>query len=126
MVVRAWNQWIPPHNTYLWAYIADTLMVDAELQPSKCKLAGLNCFKDDSIPEFPMQADSLYAKYIPTIQRMKENFPNLKIFYMSSHAYGGYAGELSDNADLAGEPAAYYGGFAVKWVIEDQIKVLLS
>lgn len=22
---------------------------------------------------------------------------------------------------MAGEPAAYYGGFAVKWVIEDQI-----
>lgn len=114
---------IPPHNTYLWAYISDSLMVDADITAEQVQIGWIKtASKDDSIPEFPMQADSLYAKYIPTIQRMKENFPNLKILYMSSHAYGGYAGELSDNADLAGEPAAYYGGFAVKWVIEDQIE----
>lgn len=114
---------IPPHNNLLWAYIADTLMVESDITASQVQVAWIKtASKDDSIPEFPMQADSLYDKFIPTIQRMKENFPNLKILYMSSHAYGGYAGEFSDNADLAGEPAAYYGGFAVKWVIEDQIE----
>ena len=113
---------IPPQNNLLWAYISDSLMVDAGVTREQVQIGWIKtASKDDSIPEFPMQADSLYDKYIPTIQRMKENFPNLKLLYISSHAYGGYAGELSDNADLAGEPAAYYGGFAVKWVVEDQI-----
>ncbi|MBK9456880.1 MAG: hypothetical protein IPO24_15490 [Bacteroidetes bacterium] len=40
--------------------------------------------KDDSIPEFPMQADSLYAKFIPSIKRIKENFPNIRKFYTSA------------------------------------------
>ncbi|MGB4929409.1 MAG: hypothetical protein WBP43_05525, partial [Chitinophagales bacterium] len=86
---------VPPHNNLLWAYITDTLMVDAEISKEQVQIGWIKtASKDDSIPEFPMQADSLYDKYIPTIQRMKENFPNLKILYMSSHAYGGYAGEL--------------------------------
>ncbi len=114
---------IPPHNNYYWAYIADSLMQDAEISVNQVQVGWMKtASKDDSIPEFPLQPDSLYAKFIPSIKRIKENFPNMKILYISSHAYGGYAGELSDNADLAGEPAAYYGGFAVKWVIEDQIE----
>lgn len=114
---------IPPQHDWYWAQIADTLMEDFEVTAEQVQIGWIKtASKDDSIPEFPMQADSIYDKYIPSIQRIKENFPNIRILYISSHAYGGYAGELSDNADLAGEPAAYYGGFAVKWVIEDQIE----
>jgi hypothetical protein len=114
---------IPPQNKFYWSYLSDSLMIDADITAEQVQIGWIKtASKDDSIPEFPLQADSLYAKFIPSIQRIKEYFPNIKILYISSHAYGGYAGEFSDNADLAGEPAAYYGGFAVKWVVEDQIE----
>ena len=113
---------IPPFHDWYWEYLTDSLIPDAGLTRAQVQIAWIKtASKDDSIPEFPLQADAIYEKYIPSIQRLKENFPNLKILYIGSHAYGGYAGEDSDNADLAGEPAAYYGGFSVKWVIEDQI-----
>ncbi len=42
-------------------------------------------------------------------------FPNLRLTYLSSRIYAGYGG--SSDA----EPKAYQNGFAVKWLIEDQI-----
>lgn len=113
---------IPPHNTYYWEYLVHTALPDAGVTAAQVQVGWIkSASKDDSIPEFPLQADSIYSKYILAIQRMKDSFPNMKVLYLASHAYGGYAGDLSDNADLAGEPASYYGGFAVKWVIESQI-----
>ena len=47
---------------------------------------------------------------------MQERFPNVKIAYVSSRTYGGYA-----TSPLNPEPYAYEGGFAVKWLIADQI-----
>jgi hypothetical protein len=47
---------------------------------------------------------------------MRERFPNLKIAYLSSRTYAGYA-----TSPLNPEPHAYETGFAVKWLIADQI-----
>jgi len=113
---------VPPGNKYYWTYMSDSVLADAGVTNAQVQIGWMkSASKDDSIPEFPLQPDSIYSKYIRSIQRIKDTFPNMKVLYLASHAYGGYAGELSDNADLAGEPAAYYGGFAVKWVIEAQI-----
>ncbi len=113
---------VPPGNKYYWDYIADSLTADGGVTAKQVQIAWIKtASKDDSVPEFPLQADSVYSKYIRSIMRMKDTFPNLKLLYISSHAYGGYSSEFSDNADLAGEPAAYYGGFAVKWVVGAQI-----
>lgn len=43
-------------------------------------------------------------------------FPNLKIIYLTSRSYAGYA-----DGTLNPEPYAYQSGFSVKWLIEDQI-----
>ena len=47
---------------------------------------------------------------------MQDRFPNLKIAYLSSRTYAGYA-----TSPLNPEPHAYESGFAVKWLIADQI-----
>ena len=47
---------------------------------------------------------------------MNDLFPNLKIAYLSSRVYAGYA-----STPLNPEPHAYETAFAVKWVIADQI-----
>src|SRR5262245_61473243 len=43
--------------------------------------------------------------------------PNVKLVYLSSRTYGGYA-----KTRLNPEPYAYESGFSVKWLIEQQIK----
>ena len=51
-----------------------------------------------------------------TLNNLSNRFPNLKIAYLSSGIYGGYA-----VTPLNPEPYAYESGFAVKWSIEAQI-----
>jgi hypothetical protein len=50
------------------------------------------------------------------VQTLQQRYPNIKIVYLSSRTYGGYA-----STDLNPEPFAYQSGFAVKWLIEEQI-----
>ncbi|MCX7016878.1 MAG: MBL fold metallo-hydrolase [Candidatus Sumerlaeota bacterium] len=53
---------------------------------------------------------------VDILHNLHDKFPNLKIAYLSSRIYGGYAvGPLNP------EPFAYEEGFAVKWLIADQI-----
>ena len=113
----------PPGQHWYWYAMKDSVLAPAGFTPAQVQIAWMKSgSKDDSIVEFPMQPDSIYQKYVRAVVRMKDSFPNLKILYLTSHAYGGYAGDSSNNVEIAGEPAAYYGGFAVKWLIEDQIE----
>jgi hypothetical protein len=65
---------------------------------------------------FPEAARKLQRDLEGTLRNLREKFPNLKIAYLSSRIFGGYA-----LTPLNPEPYAYEGGFAVKWVISDQI-----
>ena len=65
---------------------------------------------------FPRRVKALQQVIADTLRVMHERFPNLKIAYLSSRTYGGYA-----TSPLNPEPHAYEGGFAVKWLIADQI-----
>ncbi len=51
------------------------------------------------------------------IQNAKARFPNLRLAFLSSRIYGGYA----TNA-LSPEPFAYESAFAARWLIQDQIQ----
>jgi hypothetical protein len=48
---------------------------------------------------------------------LKTEFPNLRVAYLSSRIYGGYA-----TTRLNPEPYAYENAFAVRWLIQNQIK----
>jgi hypothetical protein len=61
---------------------------------------------------FPSHAASLEASLELILQKLRDMFPNLRLVYMSSRIYGGYGGS---------EPVSYEGGFAYKWLIEQQI-----
>jgi hypothetical protein len=65
---------------------------------------------------FPAEAKELQANLVDTLHVMRERFPNLRIAYLSSRTYGGYA-----TSPLNPEPFAYESGFSVKWLIADQI-----
>jgi hypothetical protein len=66
---------------------------------------------------FPGYAKTLQAELARIVQLLPERFPNVKLAYLSSRTYGGYA-----RTPLNPEPYAYESGFSVKWLIEQQIK----
>lgn len=68
---------------------------------------------DTSFATYP---DALKTKYKSVMQMLKSKFPNLKLVYLSSRIYAGYA-----TTDLNPEPFAWYNGWTVKRLIEDQI-----
>lgn len=76
---------------------------EAEAQPT-----------DTSFATYP---DALKTKYKSVVQMLKAKFPNVKLVYLSSRIYAGYA-----NSKLNPEPFAWYTGWTVKRLIEDQIK----
>jgi hypothetical protein len=79
---------------------------EAEFQPASVA-------PDTSFPAYPL---SLKEKYKIALNIVRSKFPNAKLCYVSDRIYGGY--------DVTGgnpEPFAYYTGWCVKWLIEDQI-----
>jgi Cu/Ag efflux protein CusF len=65
---------------------------------------------------FPEYAKKLQAEQKTIVQILHDRFPNLKLCYLSSRTYGGYA-----TTALNPEPYAYESGFGVKWLIEEQL-----
>jgi hypothetical protein len=66
---------------------------------------------------FPGYARTLQKELERIVQVLHERFPNLKLVYLSSRTYGGYA-----RTPLNPEPYAYESGFSVRWLIEKQLK----
>jgi hypothetical protein len=65
---------------------------------------------------FATYPDALKAKFKTAMQIIKAKFPNTKLCYLTSRIYAGYA-----SSTLNPEPYAYYSGWSVKRLIEDQI-----
>src|SRR5262249_54984531 len=65
----------------------------------------------------PGYAKKLEGELEAIVQSLPGRFPNLKLVYLSSRTYGGFAKSL-----LNPDPYAYESGFSVKWLIEKQIQ----
>lgn len=65
---------------------------------------------------FPAEAIKLKKHLVANIHILKDRFPNLKMVYLSSRIYAGYA-----ESALNPEPHAYETAFSVKWLVADQI-----
>lgn len=73
--------------------------------------------RPDRFGAFPEHARKMQADLVTALNRLKKRFPNLRIAYLSSRIYAGYA-----RSALNPEPYAYEGAFTVRWLIQDQIK----
>ena len=65
---------------------------------------------------FPTEAKRLQGHLATIMNLLKERYPNVRVVYVSSRIYGGYAA-----TPLSPEPYAYEGAFSVRWLIQDQI-----
>ena len=77
---------------------------------------------DDLYPLNTLPSDSADAYVLMStmgqvLRTLRARYPHLQLVFLSSRLYAGYA-----TTDLAPEPYAYEQGFAVKWLIESQIK----
>jgi len=67
--------------------------------------------------QFPQDARALQNNLRAIVRKLTGRFPNLRLVYVSSRTYGGYA-----ITHLNPEPFAYESGFAAKWLVQDGIQ----
>ena len=67
---------------------------------------------------YPLDMAEQESDVIAALQNMQVYFPNLKMAFLESMHYGGYA---TNNPEILPEPYAYETGFATQAVIADQI-----
>ena len=65
---------------------------------------------------FPATAETLMRDLGAIVRIIEDKMPNVRLCYITSRIYGGYA-----STTLNPEPYAYESGFAVKWLIQGQI-----
>ena len=104
-----------PADDY-WTVLGERLN-EAGLSDEQVQIVWLKQARARANLPFPLDALLLKSDLREIIGLLNERFPNLKMIYLSSRTYGGYA-----TIDLNPEPYAYQSAFAVKWLIEDQIE----
>jgi hypothetical protein len=98
-----------------WADI-DMRLARAGIAPVQVQVVWIKVAERAPKGTFPTDALRLQRDLADIARIVKDRFPNVRLAYYSSRIYAGYA-----RTDLNPEPYAYQSGFAVKWLIEDQI-----
>ncbi len=103
-------------NAQFWVTL-ETLIAQAGLTPAQVQVVWIKEARASINNEpFPSSTAVLQSHLQTIVGHIKTKYPNVQIAYLSSRIYAGYA-----TGNLSPEPHAYETGFAVKWLIEDQI-----
>ncbi len=111
-------EWADPDDD-CWVEFEDRLVnagvTGKQLQVVWVKLAT----RKDALsqPAFPGRAQQVAQQMFLSLQTLKAKYPSVRMVYLSSRIYAGYA-----TTQLNPEPYAYETGFAVKWVIQKQLE----
>ena len=103
-------------HTRAWTE-ADRRLAAAPLGSKQVQAAWIKLANVRPSGDLAEHGRKLYADTLTVLQLAKKRFPNLRIAYLGSRIYGGYA-----TTPLNPEPYAYEGAFAVRWLIQDQVK----
>ena len=108
-------QKIADPNFAYWKLVQERLK-NADVTPQQVQVVWVK--EADAAPhsEFLEHTKQLQDEMVDVMHNLHDKFPNLRIAYISSRIYGGWAG-----SPLNPEPWAYEEGFAMKWLIADQI-----
>ncbi|HEX7880285.1 MAG TPA: FlgD immunoglobulin-like domain containing protein, partial [Candidatus Eisenbacteria bacterium] len=105
----------PPTAPY-WTAMTNRLTAMG-LTAAQVQVAWLKEAEAGPPNNFPSHAQALRDTLKKVVRNLHDKFPNLRLVYCSSRIYGGYASQ----GGLNPEPQAYESGYAVKWLIEDQV-----
>jgi hypothetical protein len=112
---QAMAEWAPP-DARPWSN-AMQILNRAQVSPQQVQVAWIKLANKMPRGELNEHGRQLQQDTLAVIQNAKAKFPNLKVVYLSSRIYGGYAG-----GNLNPEPYAYESAYVVRWLIQDQIK----
>jgi hypothetical protein len=110
---QAMAEWAPPEAAP-WAE-AERRIKAAGATPAQVQVAWIKPANKVPTGDLAAHGRKLQKDTQAVIQNAKKRFPNLRIVYLSSRIYGGYAA-----SNLNPEPYAYESAFAVRWVIQEQ------
>ena len=94
----------------------DQRLIDAGVAANQVQAVWLKQSIAGEDRRFPKDAKALQTDLRSIIRTMKIRYPNLRLIYLSSRTYAGYA-----ITGLNPEPAAYDSGYAVRGVIQDRM-----
>src|SRR5262249_38831697 len=114
--------WIDPTGVDyddLAALLASQGLTEQQVQAVWVKEA--NTAPTATLPAPSADAYILEGRLGSIVRALKVRYPNVQQVFFSSRIYAGYAVSTASP-----EPSAYEGGFAVKWLIESQIRQMTS
>jgi hypothetical protein len=113
---QAAAQWAASPDSRVWQTV-DERMKAAGVSDKQVQVVWLKQANIRPTEEFPEHAKKLAADVTTILHMLKARFPNLRVAYLGSRIYAGYA-----TTQLNPEPYAYEGAFAMRRVIQDQIQ----
>lgn len=110
------NKLVSSGSAAYWQ-VLDERLAENGLTPAQVQVVWLKEARSGIKNEpFPQEPQVLQGQLQTIVQEIQVRYPNVKLVYLSSRIYGGYA-----TGPLNPEPVAYHAGFAVKWLIAAQI-----
>jgi hypothetical protein len=113
---QAAAQWAASADSRVWQTVGERMKA-AGVSGKQVQVVWLKQANIRPTEEFPEHAKKLAADITTILHLLKTKFPNLRVAYLGSRIYAGYA-----TTQLNPEPYAYEGAFAMRWLIQDQIK----
>lgn len=110
-----WESPAHPNYSRIVNVLQNRGLSESQVQAAWVKLANRN--PTVSLPDPAADAFQLKTQLGNIMRTLRTRYPNLRIVYLSSRTYAGYA-----EGTLNPEPYAYESAFAVKWLIEAQIR----
>lgn len=107
------DRWVDP-NAIAWQELGNTLDRMA-VSPAQVQAAWIKLTLTGG-GAFPEKTQTLQSNLESIVQNLKAAYPNVKLVYLSSRIFS-----YTYDHGLSPEPLAFETGFAVKWLIEDQI-----
>jgi hypothetical protein len=98
--------------------VADDRLLAASVTPEQVQVLWIKqaLVQQGQNGAYPKHAQKMADDLIRILQLATERYPNLRVAYLSSRIYGGYA-----TTNLNPEPYAYEGAYAVRSVIQAQM-----
>jgi hypothetical protein len=97
--------------------LVDQRLSEANATPDQVQVVWLKQAISGQSRPFPQDARALHANLKAIVRILRARFQNLRLIFLSSRTYAGYA-----ITARSPEPQAYDGAFAARWLIRDRMQ----